>query len=60
MRTQVIAEVGECFNGNFDTAIDMVCVAADAGCDVVKFQLLDMAEVAQDDPEYDWFTGGEM
>ena len=24
MRTQVIAEVGECFNGNFDTAIDMV------------------------------------
>ena len=56
MRTQVIAEVGECFNGNFDTAIDMVCVAADAGCDVVKFQLLDMAEVAQDDPEYDWFS----
>lgn len=46
MRTQVIAEVGECFNGNFDTAIDMVRVAADAGCDVVKFQLLDMAEVA--------------
>lgn len=31
-------------------------MAWDAGCDVVKFQLLDMAEVAVDDPEYDWFS----
>lgn len=56
MKTQIIAEVGECFNGNFDTAVEMIRAAKDAGCDVVKFQLLDMEEVAADDPEYGWFS----
>ncbi len=56
MRTTVIAEVGECFNGNMETACLMIKEAKKAGCDIVKFQLLDMDEVASDDPEYDWFA----
>lgn len=54
--TEIIAEVGECFNGDFDTALAMIEEAKKAGCDVVKFQLLDMDEVAKDDPEYEWFS----
>ncbi|MBQ3800935.1 MAG: N-acetylneuraminate synthase family protein [Treponema sp.] len=57
---QVIAEVGECFNGDMDTARQMIHVAKDAGCDTVKFQLLDMVEVATDDPERDWFAKIEL
>lgn len=56
MKTTVIAEVGECFNGNIETAYTMIREARKAGCDIVKFQLLDMDEVALDDPEYDWFA----
>ena len=56
MRTTVIAEVGECFNGNMETACLMIKEAKKAGCDIVKFQLLYMDEVASDDPEYDWFA----
>lgn len=56
MSTVIIAEVGECFNGNIDTAFQMIEEAKKAGCDIVKFQLLDMDEVAKDDPEYEWFS----
>ena len=56
MKTKVIAEVGECFNGNIEIAFTMIREAQKAGCDIVKFQLLDMDEVAQDDPEYEWFS----
>lgn len=60
MAIKIIAEVGECFNGNFDTALTMIEEAKKAGCDVVKFQLLDMDEVADDDPEYDWFASLDL
>lgn len=56
MGASIIAEVGECFNGKIENAIKMIDAAADAKCDIVKFQLLDMSEVAKDDPEYDWFS----
>lgn len=56
MKTKIIAEVGECFNGDMQTAFTMIKEAKRAGCDVVKFQLLDMDEVALDDPEYEWFS----
>lgn len=56
----VIAEVGECFNGNMETAHEMMRVARDSGCDTVKFQILDMSEVAEDDPEYEWFAKIEL
>lgn len=56
MAVTIIAEVGECFNGDMDTAYRMISEAKNAGCDVVKFQLLDMEEVAVDDPEYEWFA----
>lgn len=58
--TTVIAEVGECFNGSMDTAREMIRIAKDTGCDIVKFQLLDMTEVAPDDPEYAWFAKIEL
>lgn len=60
MNTVIIGEVGECFNGNFDTAKQMISEIKKAGCDIVKFQLLDMEEVAHDDPERDWFQKLEL
>lgn len=60
MAVQVIAEVGECFNGSMECAKKMIKEAAKAGCDVVKFQILDMDEVSLDDPEYDWFCKIEL
>ena len=56
MAVEIIAEVGECFNGNMQTAHRMIKEAKRTGCDTVKFQILDMSEVATDDPEYDWFA----
>ena len=60
MAVQVIAEVGECFNGSMERARRMIKEAAQAGCDIVKFQILDMEEVSEDDPEYDWFQKIEL
>ncbi len=59
-RTEIVAEIGECFNGKMNTAYEMIEEAKKAGCDVVKFQLLDMSEVAINDPEYDWFASLEL
>lgn len=56
MATEIIAEVGECFNGDMETAHEMIREAKKAGCDTVKFQILDMLEVSVEDPEYDWFS----
>ena len=60
MAVQIIAEVGECFNGSMECAQRMIKEAAQAGCDVVKFQILDMDEVSEADPEYDWFRKIEL
>lgn len=60
MAVQVIAEVGECFNGSMEQAHRMIKEAAQSGCDIVKFQILDMDEVSVDDPEYDWFCKIEL
>ncbi len=55
MRTIVIAEIGECFNGDMETAKKLMEAAKQADCDIVKFQILDIDEVAADDPEREWF-----
>lgn len=60
MGTVIIGEIGECFNGSFDTAKQMIKEIKKAGCDIVKFQLLDMEEVAYDDPEREWFQKLEL
>ncbi len=60
MAVQVIAEVGECFNGSMEQAQKMIKEAAQVGCDVVKFQILDMDEISVDDPEYKWFQKIEL
>lgn len=60
MHCEVIAEVGECFNGDFSTALKMIEIAKQCGCDMVKFQLLDMEEVDKSDPEYNWFSKLEL
>jgi N-acetylneuraminate synthase len=38
MPCYVIAEIGINHNGDIDIAEDLICAAADAGCDAVKFQ----------------------
>lgn len=60
MGTIIIGEIGECFNGSFDTARKMISEIKKAGCNIVKFQLLDMDEVAYDDPEREWFQKLEL
>lgn len=60
MAVEIIAEVGECFNGSIEIAKEMVSKAALAGCNTVKFQILDISEVSKDDPEYDWFKKIEL
>lgn len=54
-KTTIIAEVGECFNGDLDTAGRLMAVAKGAGCDIVKFQTLDYENISDDDPEREWF-----
>jgi len=51
----VIAEIGECFNGDLAVARQLIQVARDSGCDYAKFQTLDATKVSKDDPELDWF-----
>jgi len=53
--TTIIAEIGECFNGEMAAAQDLIAAAADAGCDYAKFQTLDYENIAEDDPESEWF-----
>lgn len=55
MKTIIIAEIGECFNGDMVTARRLMEVAKDTGCDIVKFQILDIDELDSSDPEYEWF-----
>jgi len=54
-KTIIIAEIGECFNGDFDAANKLMSIARDAGCDIVKFQTLDFENISEEDPEKDWF-----
>ncbi len=51
----IIAEIGECFNGDMQVAEKLIEAAADAGCDYAKFQTLDYATIREDDPEKEWF-----
>lgn len=55
-RTFVIAEIGENHTGDWELARRMIVAAAEAGVDIVKFQSYWGADVADDDPEKDWFT----
>lgn len=54
-RTIIIAEIGECFNGDLGIARRLIYEAKEAGCDIVKFQTLDYENISEDDPEKDWF-----
>jgi len=54
-RTLIIAEIGECFNGDMAMARRLISEANSAGCDFVKFQTLDYETISDDDPERDWF-----
>lgn len=56
-RILIIAEIGECWNGDFAQAKRLIEVAAGAGCDYAKFQTLDRNGIADDDPEREWFLG---
>lgn len=54
-KTIIIAEIGECFNGSMKAARQLIFEAKAAGCDIAKFQTLDYENIADDDPERDWF-----
>lgn len=54
-KTVIIAEVGECWNGEQKEARELIRIASEAGCDYVKFQTLDCRTVKDNDPERDWF-----
>jgi N,N'-diacetyllegionaminate synthase len=54
-RTIIIAEIGECFNGDLEIAARLIFEAQRADCDIVKFQTLDYENIADADPERDWF-----
>jgi N,N'-diacetyllegionaminate synthase len=54
-RVIIIAEIGECFNGDLETAKRLITEAKGAGCDIVKFQTLDYENISDDDPEREWF-----
>jgi N,N'-diacetyllegionaminate synthase len=54
-RTVIIAEIGECYNGDLNIAKTLIYEAKQAGCDIVKFQTLDYENISENDPEKDWF-----
>ncbi len=55
-RALIIAEIGENHGGDWNLARVMISEAAGAGADIVKFQSYLGSEVADDDPEKEWFT----
>lgn len=60
MKTIVIAEIGENHLGDLELAKQMVTAAVEAGADYVKFQSYRGADVADDDPEKEWFGRVEL
>ena len=55
-RTIIIAEIGENHVGDMALARRMVIEAAASGADIVKLQSYLASEVADDDPEKEWFV----
>lgn len=51
----IIAEIGECFNGDMETAKRLMLTAKEAACDIAKFQTLDYENISGNDPEKEWF-----
>jgi len=58
--TTIIAEIGENHLGDWNRARDMIAAAAQAGADIVKFQSYRGCDVADDDPEKEWFGRVEV
>lgn len=54
-KVKIIAEIGECWNGDITAAKKLIRVAKKAGCDYAKFQTLDRDAIKDDDPEREWF-----
>jgi len=55
-KTIIIAEIGENHMGDMGRAKKMIAEAARAGADMVKFQSYLASEVADTDPEKEWFA----
>lgn len=51
----IIAEIGECYNGDLKIAEKLIKIAKRSGCDIVKFQTLDYENISDCDVEAQWF-----
>lgn len=59
-KTKIIAEIGENHAGDWNLARRMLVEAARAGADIVKYQSYRGRDVAEQDPEREWFTKMEL
>lgn len=59
-KTTITAEIGENHIGDWDLARRMIVAAAEAGADIVKLQSYRGGDVADNDPEKEWFTQVEV
>ena len=60
MRTKIVREVGANHGGDVGLAKEMIAVAADSGCDVVKFQSWQAQRLAPGDPNFERHSRAEL
>lgn len=56
----VVAEAGQCHEGNFERAVAMIVEAAEAGADYIKFQLLQPHTIAAPAAPKYWEHGDDL
>lgn len=59
-RTTLVAEMASNHGGDWHLAKKMIDAAANAGADIVKFQLYDTKDLREDDPQYEWLTHAQI
>ena len=60
MSVQIIAECSSNHGGKIALALEFIQRFADAGADIIKFQLTRVKHLSPDDPQYQWFSQAEL
>ena len=60
MRTKIIAEIGANHGGNLELAKQMIAAAANAGCDIVKFQSWQAQRLKPGDPNFERHSKAQL